>query len=423
MSHTRIRPLFSDLLGLPRGKFVPPHVADGGKVGFAGAVFAVTYDRDLLNVPGAGVLEGIPDVHLELDSERRKAWEPHVEVALGDLYSAKGAFPLCPRSALKRAIAGWQAKGLKPMVGLELEAYVFQRDEDGVWRPYETPGAFVYGTGPANDPLGLVEDIWQAAYDCDLAIESMNGEYDNGQFELTLCFADALKACDDAFLFKALAREVALKKGLILTFMPKPHPERGGSGMHINFSFVDESGANVIAPHGELSEIAQGCIAGLLEHHEGLAGLLAPTVNSYARLAPGSMAGYWANWAEDHRMVTVRSSTSSPKSARLEHRTADCSANPYIAVAAVLQAALLGVDRGYKMPKAEDLDGIENVRATRHVPSDLPAAMTALEKDKALSAALGQTLCEAQVVLKRDEAERLKGKSVDEIRDFYLPFV
>ncbi|MCR9125896.1 MAG: glutamine synthetase family protein [Rhodobacteraceae bacterium] len=421
--HPRVRATFCDLLNLPRGKYVPAHLARGGAIGFARGVFGVTFDRDLIPVPGCGMFDGLPDMELMLEPERRKGWQPGTEIALGDLHAAGQPFGLCPRGALKRAVAGWGALGLVPMVGLELEAYVFQQDADGVWVPYDTPGAFVYGCGPANDPAGLMDAIWQTADACDLPVESMNGEYDNGQFELTLGFADALRACDDAFLFRTMARERAAEKGLLLTFMPKPNPERGGSGMHVNFSFADAAGQNVVAPDGALSQVAQGCIAGLIHHHEALAGLLAGTVNSYDRLAPGSLAGYWANWAGDHRLVTVRSSTASVKSARLEHRMADCAANPYLAVAAVLQAALAGVTAKMPLPPAEDLDCLENTRATRHVPSSLVRALDALDADAALRKAVGTEICDALLFLKRDEAARLEGKSVDEVRNFYLPFV
>ncbi|MEM6372129.1 MAG: glutamine synthetase family protein [Pseudomonadota bacterium] len=419
----RTRVLFCDLLNLPRGKYVPVDVAAGGKIGFARGVFGTTFDRDLIAVPGAGVFDGIPDMDLMLDAERRADWQGGTEIALGTLYADGAPFALCPRGRLQATVDAWVARGLAPKIGLEMEAYVFQQDADGVWIPYDTPGAFVYGTGPQNDPLGLMTALWERADRAGLSVESMNGEYDNGQFELTMQFDDAVAACDAAFLFKTMAREVAAGLGLLLTFLPKPIPDRGGSGLHINFSFEDDSGANVIAPDGTLSDIAQGCIAGLIHHHEGLAALLAMTVNSYDRLGPASMAGYWANWAEDHRLVTVRSCVTSPKSARLEHRMADCATNPYLAVTAVLQAALLGVANGYDAPAAENLDGLENVRATRHVPSALDRALDALDADKPLRMAVGEELCDAVIFLKQDEWKRLKDKSVDEVRDFYLPFV
>ena len=420
---TRTRALFCDLLNLPRGKYVPSEVAAGGSIGFARGVFGTTFDRDLIPVPGAGVFDGLPDMELVLDTVRRPDWQEGTEIALGTLHGNGAVLPLCARGRLQATVGAWQARGLTPKVGLELEAYVFQQDAEGVWRPYDTPGAFVYGTGPQNDPAGLMDAIWRRAEAVDLPVESMNGEYDNGQFELTLRFGDALAACDNAFLFKTMAREVAAGMGLLLTFLPKPIPERGGSGLHVNFSFEDAQGANVIAPDGALSDVAKAAMAGLLQHHEGLAGLLATTVNSYDRLGPASMAGYWANWANDHRLVTTRSSVASPRSARLEHRMADCATNPYLAVTAVLQAALLGVSEGYALDPAEDLDGLENVRATRHVPSALDKALDALDADKPLRMAVGEGMCDALIFLKQDEWKRLKDKSVDEVRDFYLPFV
>ncbi len=419
----RSRALFCDLLNLPRGKYLPRDVAASGKVGFARGAFAVSFDRDLLAVPGCGFYDGLPDMELVLDQGRRKSWQRDTEIALGDLQVDDEPFGLCARSQLRRTIGEWEDLGLFPMVGLETEAYLFQKDADGVWRPYDTPGAFVYGTGPSNDPRGVMDDIWEMANLCDIPIESMNGEFDNSQFELTLRFNDPLKACDDAFLLRMMAREIALKKELLITFLPKPIPDRGGSGLHINFSFVDDSGQNVIAPNGSLSKVAQQSIAGLIYHHEGLSGLLASTVNSYDRLNPASMAGYWANWAEDHRLVTTRTSTKSPKSARLEHRMADCASNPYLAVNAVLQAAKLGVTKNLPLTDAEDLDGMENTRATRHTPPSLDRAMDALDNDTPLRGAVGSLLCDALIFLKRDEFNRLKGKTVDQVRDFYLPFI
>ncbi|MDE2790250.1 MAG: glutamine synthetase family protein [Paracoccaceae bacterium] len=424
MTTHRIRTLFCDLHGLSRGKFVSPEFAERGQVGFARPVFAVSLDREIIAVPGAGVETGLPDMELMLDGTLRKDWRDGTEIALGDLHADGAPYELCARGALRRAIAGYEDAGLRPMVGIEFEAYAYQRDDDGVWRPYDTPGAFVYGTGPANDPRGLMDALWDAALTAGIPIESLNGEYDSGQFELTLGFGEALTACDDAFLFRTMAKEIAAGLGLLLTFMPKPIPDRGGSGLHVNFSFRDADGANVIPDtSGELSDLARNCVAGLMHHHESLSGLLATTVNSYDRLAPASMAGYWANWAHDHRLVTVRTATGSPASARLEHRMADAAANPYLAVAAVLQAARLGIDNGYPLPPAEDLDGIENTRATRHVPSSLPRALDALGGDLPLRQRVGELLCDALIETKRDEAKRLSGKSVDEVRDFYLPFI
>ena len=102
---------------------------------------------------------------------------------------------------------------------------------------------------------------------------------------------------------------------------------------------------------------------------------------------------------------------------------ADGSANIYLTVAAILQAARLGATGDYRLQAAEDRDGLENVRETRHVPSSLAKALGALDKDKSLREAVGAEICDAQLFLKRDEAKRLDGKSVDDVRNYYLPFV
>jgi glutamine synthetase len=121
--------------------------------------------------------------------------------------------------------------------------------------------------------------------------------------------------------------------------------------MHINFSFNDKNGHNALSTGGKggpehLNNLARGCLVGLLHHHKGLAGLIAPTANSYDRLQPGFLSGHWQNWGGDHRNVTTRISSEGGAKALLEHRIADASSNPYTAVAAVLQAALLGVENG-----------------------------------------------------------------------------
>ncbi len=265
--------------------------------------------------------------------------------------------------------------------------------------------------------------IWKTADECGLPAESMNGENGSGQFEMILCFDDALKARDDAMLFRMMACELVYRGGYLLTFMPKPMPERGGSGPHVNCSFTDQDGTNVIAPDGELSGLANHYIGGLLRHYGSMAALLVPTVNSYARLTPASLSGYWANWGEDHWLTTTHSSCKSPKSTRLEHRMSDGGANPYVAVATVLEAARLGVIDRLAPGSPEDLDGIEHVRAERHTPPKLTRALDRLEKDRRLIEALKRLLVEAFLVLKRDGAKRLENGHTDQIRDYYMPFL
>ena len=423
----RARLLFADQLNLARGKYVPMTEAAKGHARFCVGTYAVTYDRALVAAPGGGLLDGLPDMELTFDPDAmRPGWEPGTRIGLGQLQFKGEPFALCGRGALIRAIAAWRARGLDPMVGIEMEAYVFQRGPDGEWVPYDTPGAFVYGTGPFTDPAGLIDTIWQAAHQCGIPIESINAEYDAPQFELTLRFADALRAADDAFLFRQMARELLLKKGYLLSFLPKPFADKSGSGLHFNISFRDDAGRNVFADDvasGTISPLMKGCIAGMLHHHEALAALLAPTTNSYARLQPASLSGYWANWGIDHRSVTVRVSAETGPAARIEHRMADCAASPYVAIAALLQAALAGVDAGMDPGAPETDDGLETINTERHTPHDLGAALDALEADTVLTAALNPDLGANYVAIKREELKILESRDAAGAIAYYLPYI
>ena len=423
----RCRILFADQLNLARGKYVPMSEAHKGHARMCVGTFAVTYDKALVAAPGGGLLSGLPDMELAFDpAGLRPSWEPNTQIALGNLRFQGEPFALCGRSALARVIEAWRARGLDPMIGIEMEAYIFQRGPDGGWVPYETPGAFVYGTGPFSDPAGLIDDIWATAAACGIPIESINAEYDAPQFELTLRFADAMKAADDAFLFRQMAREVLYKRGYLLSFLPKPFAEKSGSGLHFNLSFNKADGGNAFADDvasGTLSDTMQGCIAGMLHHHEALAAIMAPVVNSYARLQPASLSGYWANWGIDHRSVTVRVSAETGPAARIEHRLADCAASPYFAMAALLQAALLGVENSYPLPPQELNDGLETINTDRHTPHDLTAALDALEADTTLSAAVGQELIDNFIAIKREEVRIVSEKSEDEQLAYYLHYI
>ena len=422
----KIRVLFCDQLNLARGKYIPESFASNGEAMLCKGVYAVTYSKQLVNAPGGGLEEGLPDVCMKFDPENyRPSWEDNSVIALADVHEHEQPFGLCGRSALKRAIAAWEKHGLSPMIGLEGEAYVVKKQGDQLI-PYESPGAYVYGTGIFNDPEGLMDEIWEAAKKCNIPVESLNAEFDAPQFELTLKYADALKACDDFFLFKNLAREILYKKGYLLSFLPKPYAELSGSGLHINFSFKNTQGNNALAggvAKGALSDLTKGCIAGLLEHHEALGGIIAPIVNSYERLKPASMCGYWANWGHDHRAVAVRVSSEMGVGARIEHRVGDGAASPYFAVAAVLQAALLGYENNYPLPNEETNDGFEEVSSDRHVADNLEDSIDLLEADKTLTSAIGEELIANYCAIKRAEAEELSEKSSDEVISYYSFYI
>ena len=207
--YQRIRALFPDHLGLARGKYLPAHLAHKG-TRHCLSVFALNFDRTMVPAPGAKMLEGLPDCDLVLAmNEVRPSWEAATGVVIGDLFFRGAPLAIAPRHVLRKAVDDWKALGYTVKVGIELEAFVMQPDGRGGWTEWDTPTAYVYGTGPAVDPVGLLDDVMRTAAACRLPIESINSEYDTPQFELTLVYAEAIAAVDDAFLFKLMARELA----------------------------------------------------------------------------------------------------------------------------------------------------------------------------------------------------------------------
>ena len=430
IDNRRLRLLFCDNLSIPRGKYLPYADGKNGSSRFCRSLYGVQYDRDLLNAPGAMMMEGLPDIEARFRAEDvRDGWEDNTRVVIGDLYDNNGEpLSLDGRLLLRRAIEAWNEIGLDPYVGIELECYAFTTDENGQIQPYGTPGGVVYGTGAYADPLKFTHAIWNKACELGFVLEVLTSEYDTPQFEFTLQCDRALQAVDDIFLFRLMAREVALDYGVLLTFLPKPLSAAGGSGLHINFSFRNDQDENVLGivddeESHQPNELARKCLAGLMHHHVGLAGLLAPSANSYDRLQPASLAGYWQNWAIDHRGVTARVAGESGEKARLEHRMADCTANPYIAVASVLQAAMLGYRNNYTLQAMETGDCMERQDARTGVAPDLLKAMMNLHDDKVLAEAVGMEMVENLRFMKEHEFHKTKDLEGNELRDFYINFI
>ena len=226
----RIRVLWPDHLGLARGKYLPARLASKG-TSHCVSVFALGYDRSMAPAPGAYLLEGLPDMQVSFDeADVRQGWEDDATgVVVGDAWMRGDPHPVFSRHALRRAVADWEALGFSPKVGIELEAYVFRGGLDAPV-PYPAPGSMVYGTGVGADPTGVITTVMRRAEASGMPMESVNAEYDEGQFELTLEYGDAIGAADDAFLFRVLARETAQTAvdrvgeplGLDLTFLGKP---------------------------------------------------------------------------------------------------------------------------------------------------------------------------------------------------------
>lgn len=370
--------------------------------------------------------ESFPDVEARFSTDDiRPGWEKGTGVVVASISKDGMPVELAPRSILDRVVGEWEELGFTPMIGFELEAFLFEPDGDGRWRPIYTPGSYVYGTGTAVDPSGTIQEIMETSLAIGLELESVNSEYEDGQFELTLRYGKALQAADEAFLFKVMARETAAKRGYLLAFMGKPITERGGSGIHINLSLVDREGKNAFSdpsdPDG-LSELARRCIAGMVHDHVSMTALVAPTVNAYKRLKPGSLNGYYANWGVDHRGVAVRVPPANESGIRLEHRLADGATSVHVAAAASLVSALRGVRMELECPPAETQDCINGADADLAAPPSLGAALDALENDKEFVEAFSPGYVEGFLAVKRAEWDRYMAHTTDWEIEEYLPY-
>ena len=428
----RLRLLWSDLHGIERGKYLYGDRAERGSANFCLATLPLTFDREILPIPGLAFDVGLPDVEARHDiSSLRIGLEPNTMVGVGDLFRKHQPLPVDPRFVLRRACAPWLEKGLHPQLSFEFEFYLLQHDGIGGWKPLTTPGSRVYGTGAAVDPEHVVDDIVSAAVASSFPIEAWSTEFDDSAFEVNLRYRDALSAADDAFLFRVLAHEIAAAHGYRATFMGRPLAERGGSGLHVNISFRDSAGKNALhdpAASDQLSDLARRCIAGMLAHFEGTAAICAPTVNAYKRLLPDMMNGYWANWGHDDRTVAIRIPVERGPNTRLENRVPDGAANPYLAAATLLHACRFGVEHEMELPEAQPVG--EDPEAPVHIPANLSDALDAFEKDLEVCEALGEDLMRAFVMLKRAEWDRYVAAIADpstleptdwELR-YYMPF-
>ena len=434
----RIRVLWPDHLGLARGKYLPARLADRG-TSHCATTFGTQYDRSLVAAPGAYLDQGLPDVHAFFDpTDVRQGWDDDATgVVVADLSMHGEPFPFASRTVLRRSLDDWSAMGYSVKVGIELEAYVLEpsgdAEVDGTgWRRWHTPRSFVYGTGRFVDPIGLLSEIMRRAERSGLPLESINSEFDEAQFEMTLEHDDAMKAADDAFLFRVLAREVAIENGLDMTFLGKPFAGVSGSGVHVNFSLCDTTGTNAFADESGsagLSSLAHACLAGLVAHHQGMTALCAPTVNAYRRLRPGELCGYWATWGHDHRVAANRVPPQRGAGTRIENRLGDGAANIHLAVATVLQAARLGVVHELECPPPLVEDGFENVNTDVCSAPNLAEALDHLEADDALTTAVGIDVVANFVANKRAEWHRYiaaTGDPTNEISAWelteYLPY-
>jgi glutamine synthetase len=418
-----VRLQYADLHGICRGKLIPisafPHVAEEG-MGFVEAIMTVDLRHNVIS----GFERGFPDLHARPDLKTMVPlpWEEDVVACLVDLQDpvAHEPHPLDCRGALKRVLAQFSEFGVSPVVGPELEFYLMEPSADSPrgFTPYAGQDSAVYTVGEVADPRGVLGKMLDAAVDLELGAIAAAHEYGRSQFEINLRHSDALDSADRAFRFRAMAKEMAAREGLVATFMGKPFNDDEGSGFHLHVSLVDSDGANA----GEASDGAHGLtpvmchfIAGVMQHARAMMVFFNPTVNAYRRISAEALVPTRVCWGHDHRMTLVRVPKERGASTRLELRLGDGTANPYLAYAAALAAGLDGIRRELELP--EPVEGMiydlpeEALGAT--LPTTFAEALQALKDDQVMIDALGSRLVETFESIKGAELERFRAWVTD----------
>ncbi|MGW0583181.1 glutamine synthetase family protein, partial [Streptomyces sp. NPDC002920] len=394
-----VRVTYPDLIGTDRARDVLlDHLTAACEHGlaFCRAVYHTSPQGDVVPVAG-GLDAGLPDITVrpDLDTLVTLPWEPGVASCLGESVDPATGSPAAesPRDLLRSVLAQCAERGLRPVAGPELEYFLCDEDpaSESGWKRYSGAAGAVYTAGRRADPDNHLLRTLRLLRGLRLGVTNGNHEFDGGQFEINLTHSEALSAADRAFRFKAAIKELARKEGRLATFMAKPFNDAGGSGFHLHLSCEDDQGRNTFddpsGPYG-LSVTARHAIAGVLAHAPALAALANPTVNSYKRFGPGTLAPWLIDWGLDNRSAMVRVPPERGSGARLELRLGDASANPYLLIAGATAAALLGVQAGEEAPAPLEGYGYDVSKAAM-LPTTLPSALDALEADTALTEVLG----------------------------------
>ncbi|MCX5358634.1 glutamine synthetase family protein [Streptomyces sp. NBC_00124] len=421
-----VRVVYPDLIGTDRARDVLldhlPTACEHG-LAFCRAVYHTTPQSDVVPVAG-GLDAGLPDVQVRPDLSTLAVlpWEPGVAACLGEVVdpATSAPAPESPRDLLRTVLARCAEQGLRPIVGPELEYFLLEPapgTPTGWRRSPQTTGA-VYTAGLRSDPDNHLLRTLRLLRDLGLGVVTGNHEFDGGQYEINLTHSEALDAADRAFRFKAAVKELARKEGNLATFMAKPFGDAGGSGFHLHLSCEasDEEGARNAFddPAGAygLSATARHALAGILAHAPALAALANPTVNSYKRFGPDTLAPWLIDWGLDNRSAMLRIPPERGSGARLELRLGDASANPYLLIAGTIAAALLGVRAGEEPPAPLEGYGYDTDRSAM-LPTTLTGALDAFEADTALADVLGKEFTASFLTYKRNEVERFQRHVTD----------
>ncbi len=347
-----------------------------------------------------------------------------------DVYNPDGTpFAGDPRSNLKRALKEMTEFGFTDFnLGPEPEFFLFKLDERNEPTLELNDDGGYFDLAPTDLGENCRRDIVLQLEDLGFEIEASHHEVAPGQHEIDWKYASALEACDNIQTFKLIVKTVARKHGLHATFMPKPLYGVNGSGMHFNLSLFTKDGNAFYDKDGdmELSDTARHFLAGILDHAKAFTAIVNPTVNSYKRLVPGYEAPVYIAWSGRNRSPLIRVPQSRGMSTRVELRSVDPSANPYLAMAVLLKAGLDGIKNEMKAPEPINRNIYAMSEKDRHengiydLPGTLHDALKYLAEDSTIKNGLGEHIYENFANAKRIEWAAFREQVTEWERDQYL---
>ncbi len=359
-------------------------------------------------------------------------WRPQqgkVARLICDIYRPNGTpFEGDPRYILKQAVAKAESMGYEFNVGPECEFFLFNTDADGLPTTETFEKAGYFDLGPIDFGENTRRDMVLTLEDMGFVIETSHHEVAPAQHEIDFRYDEAVKTADNIITFKLAVKTIAKRHGQHATFMPKPKYGVAGSGMHINMS-LSKDGKNIFCNEKDvlgLSEEAYYFIGGIMKHMKGMTAIANPIVNSYKRLVPGFEAPVYIAWSGKSRSPLIRVPAARGEGTRVELRSPDPAANPYLILAVCLQAGLEGIEKKVRPPKSVDLNIFEMSQAQKKklhidaIPGTLIEAVECLEKDRFVQEVLGKHISETYIEAKRREWNEYRAQVTDWEIDQYL---
>ncbi|KAL6077462.1 Type I glutamate--ammonia ligase [Balamuthia mandrillaris] len=405
----------SDYAGVSRSKRVPTqHFARYASKGlnFIGGILSHDMNSDFVEGTGFAEEGGYAD-HLlvpDLDTFHPIPWQKDSARVICDVFHLDGKTPVeaAPRMAAKKMLKELQsATGFEIMSGFEYEFYLKDaKTMQPLWKD-----SMVYATLRNEIHNAFSDEAVEAMIQSGVDVINYHSEYGPGQYEINWAPAWDIAAADHAFLFKTGIKEIAVKHGLMASFMTKPYIDKDACGCHIHQSLWKDGRNHMFDPNHEfkLSETARHWIAGQLLHAPALYAITAPTINCSKRFRPGVFAPTHINWGVENRTSGIRAIVSGESDTHIENRFGTSATNPYLAMAATIAAGLDGILNKVPLPAPTQGSTYHNTaQSFPQLPTSLEGGLAALEKDKVIKEALGPALVQAFTTIKKHEIAKAK---------------